>query len=61
MKIKAGVCYPVYVTVEVKRKPKTKEEINALRNRIFDVADKIYGSSSIKPLIHEADIPEIID
>jgi len=61
MKIRATVVYPVYVTVEIKEKPKTEEKINILRNKIFDEADKLYDCSSIKPIIHDADITEIID
>ena len=61
MEIEACVCYPVYIRVEVREKPETDEDIFKLREKIIQEADKIYDSSSVKPVIHEANLPELVD
>jgi len=61
MKIEACVCYPVYVWVEVKEEPETDEDIFKLREKIIQEAYKMYDSSSVKPVIREANLPELVD
>lgn len=57
MKVEATVCYPVYLTIDVPG----NTPIDEIREKIIKQADILYDSSSIEPVIHNSNIPELID
>lgn len=67
MKITAQVIYPVSVSIDVpsfngyidpKYQPKYQEIV---KNRILEEAEQIINTSTIKPIIHDCNNPDLID
>ncbi len=55
--VTATVCYPVQVSLEVP----DNLPIHKIKMQIIALADKLFDSSSIDPIIHDSNTPEIID
>lgn len=56
-KVSATVCYPVYVNLEVP----DDLPIYEIQMRVIELADKLFDSSSVSAVIHDSNIPEIIE
>ena len=57
MKVEALVVLPAQVILEVDE----GTPIENIRERILEAADNIWDSSGIKAVIHDSNIPELID
>jgi uncharacterized alkaline shock family protein YloU len=65
MKITAQVTYPVSVSIDVPMinpyDKKYPECLESVKNKILDEAEKIINTSTIKPIIHDCNNPDLID
>jgi hypothetical protein len=61
--ISVSVAYPVNFRIKVPKwyNPKDAESVILFKEKILDEAEKLFDCSSIKPLIHAADLPELVD
>lgn len=62
-RIYVSVAYPVNFRIKVPKgyDPKNEESVILFKEKIFDEAERLYDGSTIKPVIHEADLPELVD
>ena len=62
MKVKVCVVYPVSFEIDLDNLDlDDDQQIFEAKEKIYDRASRVFECSSIDPVIHECDIPELID